>query len=195
MLLQILLLTQLQAKDFLLLLDHIRWTIDLLLDHLDGCQAAVDVSAIPKVSTNGSATPWTILESDRPLIQFSVLVFVKIHVLIHSCSFEQVLAIFKLNETSIRVVFIAEEDLCDLIFMANATLIGTRVSAQTYAAVSAGQGVVTGNRTRRTVAWFVTQLGTAVVRALPFAGLVARGARLTASLHAGAVDATVLAAN
>lgn len=128
MLLQVLLLTQLQAKDFLLLLDHIWGTIDLLLDHLNGCQAAVDVSAIPKVSTDGSATPWTILESDHPLIQFSVLVFVKIHILIHSCTLEQVLAIFKLNETSIRVVFIAKEDLCDLILMANATLIGTRVS-------------------------------------------------------------------
>lgn len=61
--------------------------------------------------------------------------------------------------------------------------------------MSAGQGVVAGNRTRWTVAWFMTQLGTAVVRALPFAGFVARGARLTASLHADAVDATVLAAN
>ncbi len=105
------------------------------------------------------------------------------------------LAIFKLNETSIRVIFIAKEDLCDLILMANATLFGTRVSTQSYAAVSAGQGVVTGNRTRWTVAWFVTQLVTAVVRALPFAGFLARSARLTTSLHADAVDATVLAAN
>lgn len=186
---------QLQAKVVLLLLDLIRHTIDLLLDHLDGCQAAVDMSAIPKVSTDWSATPWTILESDRPLIQFSALVLVKIHVLIHSCSFEQVLAIFKLNETSIRVVFIAEEDLRDLILMANATLIRTRVSTETYAEVSTGQGVVTGNRTRWTVAWLMTQLGTTVVMALPFARFSARRTRLTASLHAGTVDTSVLAAN
>lgn len=184
---------QLQAEDILLLLDNRRDSIYLLLDHLNGRQAAVDVSAIPQVSTDGSTTSGTVLEFDGPLIQVSLLVFIEIYVTIHSCGLKQMIAVFELNKTCIRFILSAKEDFCYVIYMANATLVRTRVSAQTYARMSTFQGFVTGNRARGSVTWFVTQLGTAVVWALPRAGFFARSTRDTASLLADAVDTAVLA--
>lgn len=107
--------------------------------------------------------------------------------------FDDVAAVFQLNEGRLRLIFSAKENLCDFFAMADATFVWTPVSAETDTRVATGQALAAGLGAGRTIAWLVAQLGAALVGALPSARLITRNAGLSTEQHALAVDAAVLA--
>lgn len=107
--------------------------------------------------------------------------------------FDDVPAVFELNEAGIPILLMTEEDLCDLVAVADATLCWTLIPAQANAKVAAIQHLVAGFGARGAIARLVAKLAAALVAALPGTRLAARDAGLAALLHALAVDTTVLA--
>lgn len=107
--------------------------------------------------------------------------------------FDDVAAVFQLNEGHLRVIFSAKENLCDFIVITDAAFGWTPVSTETNTLVATGQALAAGLGAGRTIAWLMAQLGAALVGALPSARLIARNAGLSTGQHALAVEAAVLA--
>lgn len=106
--------------------------------------------------------------------------------------FNDVSTVFKLDEAGLRIILVAEENLSDLFVITDATFCRTFVSAQADTRVAAIQLLAAGFGARRTIAWLVAQLATALVGALPSTGLTAWDTGLSTWLHALAVAAAIL---
>lgn len=182
----------LTLKGFCVLFNIFLTSIDLHLYQLYLSQTAVDVRSIAQILADWSSTFGTLFQFYSHLLSFiCLLVVIYPHVLVHSCVFNDVSTVLQLNEVSLRLVLSAEENLCDLIMITDATFGWTFVSTQTYAWVSAIQGLGTGFSARWTIARLMAKLTAALMGTLPSAGLNARSTGLSTWLHTLAVHAAI----
>lgn len=106
--------------------------------------------------------------------------------------FKDVAAVLELNKASIRLVFIAKEDLGDFVVVANTAFTGTRFPTQTDARMATGQQLSTRHIAWGSVAGLRAESGALVVLAVPDTGLHTGAAQLPTLLLALAVDTAVL---